>query len=328
MSPAFIYRPDLIHMSEEDIREMREAHAWFAEQLQKKDSSVPQLSYVPGTAGVVTSAGGEFLPEVVVCIKMLRRTGSTLAVEVWMESREEYEPYVCETVLPALNAKCLLLDEILFEDLAAGEEMRRNVTRYQIKAFALLASSFENVIWLDADQIPLVKPEDLFKAEPFPSNGLVVWPDYWCNTASPVFYAIADIPTPAPSERASSESGQILISKSKHAATLQLVAYYNFYCPSHYYRLLSQGTVGEGDKETFLAAAQALNAPFYAVAKPIETVGWHDKSGQFQGTGIVQTDPRDDYRIRVLENGAEKPARAFIHDGRHKPNAGRITGTY
>lgn len=41
--------------------------------------------------------------------------------------------------------------------------------------------------------------------------------------------------------------------------------YYNTYGPDYYYPLLSQGAAGEGDKETFIAAAHKLNLPYYQV---------------------------------------------------------------
>lgn len=324
ISPGFAYRPNLIELPAEDLDELREAHSWFVSQI--KDSSRPQPLFTPGTSGIVTAAGGEFLPEVVVCLRMLRRTGSVLPVDVYLESPSEYEGYVCESLFPSLDARCLLLTDVLDDAFPH----RHNITRYQLKAFALLHSSFDNVLWLDADEIPLLAPETHFETEPFLSRGLVTWPDYWANTASPLFYEIASTEIPEVAERASSESGQLLVSKSQHLATLQLVAYYNYYGPSHYYRLLSQGAVGEGDKETFLAAAESLGAPFYSVAENIETIGWHDESGGFHGTGMVQYDPSDDYRARVLHGplAGLGPRRAFLHSSRHKLNAGRLPDTW
>ena len=324
ISPGFAHRPNLIDMAAEDVDELRQAHSWFVAQI--RDSSRPRPPFKPGTSGIVTAAGGEFLPELVVCLRMLRRSGSVLPVDVYLESSAEYEDYVCETLLPTLNARCLLLTDMLDDAFPH----RHNITKYQLKAFALLHSSFDNVLWLDADEIPLRAPEAHFQAEPFLSRGFVTWPDYWANTASPLFYQIASTEIPGVAERASTESGQLLLSKSQHLATLQLVAYYNYYGPSHYYRLLSQGAVGEGDKETFLAAAQSLSAPFYSIAENIETVGWHDKKGEFHGTGMVQHDPYDDYRARVLGESlqGQGPRRAFLHSSRHKLNAGRLPQTW
>lgn len=121
----------------------------------------------------------------------------------------------------------------------------------------------------------------------------------WANTASPKFYEISQQPTPPTSERAASEAGQLLLSKSKHASTLLLILYYNYYGPTHYYKLLSQSPAGETDKETYLAAATGLNASFHAVTTPIETLGYtqvHDNA--FKRAGLVQHNPEDDYHSK------------------------------
>ena len=132
ISPGFAYRPNLIDMVAEDVDELREAHTWFVSQI--KDPSRPRPPFKPSTSGIVTAAGGEFLPELVVCLRMLRRTGSALPVDVYLESSAEYEAYVCETLLPTLNARCLLLTDMLDDAFPR----RQNITRYQLKAFALL----------------------------------------------------------------------------------------------------------------------------------------------------------------------------------------------
>lgn len=316
-------RQSLIELDEADVTELATAHKWFVSEIQSPTFPLPPFK--PGTAGVVTSAGGEFLPEALVAIKMLRRTGSQLPVDVFIADEDEVEPNICETVLKDLGATCHVLSRILD---AEGLPRRQNVTRYQLKAFALLFSEYDNLVWIDADQFPVVDPLTLFEAEPFKSKGLVTWPDYWYSTTSPLFYQIAGIPEdkiPSPGLRASSETGQLLISKSIHWRTLELVAYYNFHGPTHYYKLLSQGAVGEGDKETFLAAAHALGAPFYAVGTPIDTIGFHN-NGLFKPTGMLQASPIDDLRrSRPGGGGDEKVRPAFLHSEQHKPNAGRFS---
>lgn len=44
---------------------------------------------------------------------------------------------------------------------ASGVDLRG----YQLKAFAILLSSFEEVLWLDSDNIPLVDPKFVFDVE-------------------------------------------------------------------------------------------------------------------------------------------------------------------
>jgi len=144
-----IERQDLIHLEEPDEKELTEAHEWFKAQI--TSSAFPRPNYIAGSAGIVTSAGGKWLPVALVSLRMLRRTGSTLPVDVYLATPEEAEGDICETVMPTLGARCRFLSELL--DHADGTLPRRlNVTHFQLKVFAILLSDFDNVFWMDADQ--------------------------------------------------------------------------------------------------------------------------------------------------------------------------------
>ncbi|KAJ6151047.1 hypothetical protein N7470_007641 [Penicillium chermesinum] len=301
-------RPDYLDVSLEDIATIKQAHTGFVGAI---SGSPPELQYVPGTKGVVSTAGGAYLPVLVISLRMLRRTGSTLPMEVFLADEDEYEEYICDVVLPSLNARCLVLSRILVTAPA-------NIEKYQFKPFAMLFSSFEDILFLDADAFPLEKPEALFQGEPFRTKGLVTWPDFWASSVSPLFYEIAGIPIPPMDLRQSTESGEVVLSKRTHTKTLLLATYYNYWGPSHYYPLLSQGAAGEGDKETFLAAATAMGEPFYQVSESICALG-HRKPGGMAGSAMAQFNPMQDYALtsqgksRVRGDEAPAPDVFFIH---------------
>ena len=112
--------------------------------------------------------------------------------------------------------------------------------------------------------------------------------------------------------------------------------YYNYYGPSHYYKLLSQGAVGEGDKETYIAAATSLNASFYAVATNIETLGYFDEKQSFHGCGAIQFNPEDDFHHQQQQQQQDSnpntntspPKRSFVHSQTHKMDASRVPATF
>lgn len=137
-----------------------------------------------------------------------------------------------------------------------------------------------------------------------------------------------------PGERASSESGQLLISKTLHTPTLLLLLYYNYYGPTHYYTLLSQGAMGQGDKETYLAAAMALNSSYYTVAMNVATLGFRfSDEHEFKGCGTVQHNPLLDYSFRELHNttiteATIKNAPSFIHAQTYKMDASQVGDTF
>ena len=165
--------------------------------------------------------GGQYTPAALVSILMLRDTKSKLPVEVFIPDEKDYDKYICEVVFKGLNARCLVLSSFI----------NLPITKYQYKVFAIIFSTFEDVIFLDADSIAITDPFELFYKEPYTSTGLITWPDFWGSTASHIFYDLSGQATPSMLEQASSESGQIVVSKRKHAQTLLLALYYNLYGP-------------------------------------------------------------------------------------------------
>lgn len=312
-------RPEYLFVEQDDVETMKEAHTGFVGAV---TSEPLQLQYIPGTKGIVSTAGGSYLPVLVISLRMLRRTGSMLPMEVFLADEHEYEEYICGVVLPSLNAKCIVLSRIL----AAAPA---NIEKYQFKPFAMLFSSFEEILFLDADAFPLEQPEEIFKSELFRTRGLVTWPDFWASSVSPIFYEIAGTPDPPMNLRQSTESGELFVSKKTHLRTLLLATYYNYWGPSHYYPLLSQGAAGEGDKETFIAAATAMGEPFYQVSESICALG-HHKEGGLAGSAMAQFNPVEDFELtrqgkwRVRGDEAPAPGVFFIHANFPKFNPATI----
>ncbi|KAL4873561.1 hypothetical protein BDV12DRAFT_80748 [Aspergillus spectabilis] len=309
---------------------MQEAHTGFVDAIHKIKAD---HAYVPGTMGIVSSAGGTYLPTFFVSLLLLRRTGTTLPVELFFKDDSEYEPYICEVVLPPLGVTCLILSDIMKTQTESEppESTTRAIEGFQLKSFAMLFSSYEKFLWLDADCVPLHDPIALLTSEPFTSTGLVTWPDFFANTAAPVYFNISHQPDPPSTIRQSSEAGMLLIHKESHFLTLLLSTYYNYYGPDYYYTLLDQGAPGAGDKDTFLHAATALNQDFYAVSEPVVDLGnitpWNDKVAI--NAGYIQADPIQDYNLtstgkwRVQDPSVSKAPRAFfIHAGAPEFNPG------
>lgn len=269
--------------------------------------------------GIVLIGGDQFSWLSLLSIKSIRSFGSNLPIEMIIPTLEEYEQELCEIILPSLNGRCVLLHDVF------GEEVMETIkfSGYQYKSLALIASSFENVLLLDSDNILVSNPDELFIKEPFKSYGMVIWPDYWTRTTSPLFYEIADINITntrvrkgkyplIPSEEVSdinnvplhdlegsipdlsSESGQLMIRKTDHLKTILLSLFYNLYGPNFFYKLLSQGQSGEGDKDTFIAAAIKSKEPFYQVKSEIQSFGWFE-DGNFNGVSMGQRNPIQDY---------------------------------
>lgn len=306
-----------IGIPDKDIQLLRQLHERLIGHANFSRVNEQAKRLFSGT-GVVTVAGGSYFAPAILSIRMLRKTNSTLPVQVFLRNKAEYEKKICQEVLPALNAECFVIQDHLRKDNPV------KVEHYQLKALAILFSSYESVLYLDSDCIALLDPRELFNSQPFLTAGLVSWPDYWIATEDPVFYYIAGLPSfPNGLPARSSEAGQLLISKQTHLNTLLLAAYYNIYGPGIYYPILSQGAAGEGDKETFLAAAVVLGSPNYRVRHRLEAVGYHEEDRKFHGTAMVQYHPTDDYAYR--DSTFSEPIRPlFLHANSPKMNIAHL----
>ena len=272
--------------------------------------------------GIVTIGGGPNFPSVVTSIRMTRKV-SSLPIQVFLLTGDEYESEICKHVLPSLNAQCIILSHYFTKDTPIKPKYP------QLKALAILLSSFETILYLDSDCFPVVDPAEILSSEPFTSTGLITWPDYWIATEDPTFYTIAGLSSfPSNMPGRSTESGSLLVSKKLHLSSLLLACYYNIYGPSHYYPLLLQGALGDGDKETFLAAAVVLGLPHYRVKEHVGTMGYFTHDGDFKGSAMVQHHPVDD---SIVYNGSYATAKDsnkvrpfLIHAHFPKLNPGRV----
>ncbi|CAM9024461.1 unnamed protein product [Wickerhamomyces anomalus] len=273
--------------------------------------------------GILYAGGGNYNWLVLLSIKMLRDLGSKLPIEVFIPNENEYSVDLCDRIFPVFGAKCILMSNYI-------DTKKIKIKGYQLKSMALLLTSFENVLMLDSDNLPLKNPDLLFINEPFISKPLVIWPDFWRRSTSPAFYEIADIPINETNQvrfsygderdhpdglktledynakvsyhdlegafpEASSETGQVFINKKIHAKTLFLSLYYNYWGPNYYYPLFAQGQAGEGDKETLLASAHKFGLPYYQVQEYIREYGEIYENGNIEIAAMGQYDPILDY---------------------------------
>ncbi|ODV64254.1 alpha-mannosyltransferase [Ascoidea rubescens DSM 1968] len=352
------YLSKFLQLSKKQYNDLLQSHNNLVNNLPHKNL-LKNKNFYKGN-GIVFVGGDDFNWLNLLSIKFLRNMGSNLPIEIFIPNLT-YSPndlFFCENILPQYNAECILLSSYLNEKTLSTFSFKG----YQYKSLALLFSSFENVLLLDSDNLPVKNPDYIFKNSIFKEKGLFIWPDYWKRTTSPFFYKIANlkilnkrvrfgynniekikknfdqdlnsniinsntvpfhdregsIPNPT------SESGQILINKSSHFNTILLSLYYNIFGPEYYYPLLSQGTSGQGDKETFLCANIVLGNSYFQIKEKAGAIGqWIKDSGEeklnFFGHGIAQNDPIEEY---LYEHGdrIDKANVMFIHANYPKMN--------
>jgi alpha 1,2-mannosyltransferase len=294
---------DVLKVPEEQIVSLKQTHKDYVQKIQ---GLAPRLPFEPDTRGVVITSKGDLFGIAVTAILMLRRVGSKLPIQLFLDPTDDQQQKMCTESLGPLQVQCLNINDFL--QLPNNSDWRTpQLERFQFKVFSIIFSTFQDVLFLDADAFPIRDPDHLFDVEPYKSHGLVTWPDFWVPTISPLFYDIAGakMPNVTISSRAS-ESGIMLYNKAKHADSLLLAAYYNFH-GKYYYQLQSQGAWGSGDKETFMQSALVLGKPHWQVKTYAEFVTAdeiHD------GSAIWQADPEQDWKTHHKSPEAKNEERS------------------
>lgn len=289
-----------LQVSDKEVEELKVVHHEVVEAIPKR---LPNRAF--SGRGIVLTGGGKYFPMLLVAIRWIREIDQRTPIEVFMGDMSEYEPVYCNDLFRTLNTKCVVLENIM------GSQLYKEVlSKYAFKPLAILMSSFDEVYFMDADSYPIHEPVSVFESKPFEETGMVLNSDYWGRYVSPRFYEIAGVelggsPSDVQSERsgavtgASTESGQLVISKSRHFRSLLLTCYYNLLGLEIFFPLIMQGGPGEGDKDTYSMAATMLGEKFYQTKRMPVTLGYIDSHGNFQGKAMVQPDPLSDYEIYV-----------------------------
>ncbi|KAM5366202.1 hypothetical protein ACJZ2D_010630 [Fusarium nematophilum] len=312
---------DVMDLPKDEFESLKQNHQDYVENIRHLAT---QLPFTPSTRGVVMTSRGSNLGIAVTAILMLRHIGSELPVQLFLDPANDHEHELCKSSLAALQVECLNMDDLL-QLPQPWNWTTPTLEKFQFKVFSIILSKFQDVLFLDADAFPIRKPDHLFDVEPYKSHGLVTWPDFWLPTISPLFYEIAGAEKPNVTiESRCSESGIMLYNKARHADSLLLAAYYNFYGPKFYYALQSQGAWGSGDKETFMQSALVLGNPFWQVKKPPEMITTERIN---YGSGIWQADPEQDWKRQQKQSDSDDTASPKRRNERAREEGVNITST-
>lgn len=206
--------------------------------------------------GIVTCAGGaRYFPSAWVLINMLRHLGCSLPVELWYLGRHELTEEMAELVRP-LGVTCVDAHEVRQRHPA------RILNGWEVKPYSIIHSRFEEVLFLDADNIPVVNPEFLFDAPQYRESGAVFWPDYGRLSRHRAIWEVCGVPY---RDEPEFESGQILVHKRRCWQALQLAMHYNAYSDFYYQHAY-------GDKETFHMAWRRLGQEYAMPQHPVRSL--------------------------------------------------------
>ncbi len=273
------------------------------------NQALPALS--ASSKGVLICGGGQkYIPSLWVCLNMLRHWGCSLPVEVWHLGGQEITPEQ-ELWLREKGAVCV--DATIIRH----RHPCRTLNGYELKAFALRHSQFEEVLLLDADNVPVQDPTFLFNTMEYQRSGAIFWPDYGRLERERSIWELAGIPY---RDEPEFESGQMVVDRRRHLDALELSLLYNEFSDVYYQHI-------HGDKDTFHLAWRKLGKEY---AMPDR--GIHNLSGlvmcqhDFASERLFQHRNMDKWRLDS-ENEAipdfwhEDLCRGFLADLRARLNA-------
>lgn len=219
--------------------------------------------------GIVICAGGAaYLTCAWINITMLRMNGCTLPIEVWYNTNELNDEVIA--ALAELGVKCENISKYTDSD----------IQDIAIKPFAILHSSFREVMFLDADNNCMADPTYLFDSEQYRLYGTIFWPDFWTTEhTNPIW----EITGSADFDSIEQESGQIVINKEMCWKELNLCLYFNLNREYYYEMLL-------GDKDTFKFAWLALGTKYNMIETHVGFCGFEEPGKGFYGLTMVQHD--------------------------------------
>jgi Mannosyltransferase putative len=190
-----------------------------------------------------------------------------LPIEIWHLGQHEIDAVVSGLFDP-LGAK--------FIDAAAVrlEHHARRLSGWELKAYAILHSSFREVMLLDADNVPVTDPDILFGSPGYNEHGALFWPDEGPASQGALLWNVLTEPGPPAEPRF--ETGQLLVDKARAWTALRVAKHLNDY--SEFYYPLSRG-----DAEIFHVAMNLARCGYQLIRTPMRRL--HGAMCQYDHTG-------------------------------------------
>lgn len=219
--------------------------------------SLPPSPAWPAERGIVICAGGwRFFASLFVTVKMIRRLGCFLPIQVWyLGDQGEFDPRMAAALADEgvgwINGQAFARDNNCHRRILGG---------WELKAFAAAYAPFREVISLDADCYPATNPEHFMAHGEYQRVGAAFWPDN--QPLEPGQWERFGIP---PHDEPSWESGQFMVDKGRHWRPLRLAVWLNDYSDFVYHHIY-------GDKDTFHLAWRKCG---HEVCVPAQRPAWH-----------------------------------------------------
>lgn len=244
--------------------------------------------------GIVLCGGGpRYFTNAWVCINRLRQLGCTLPIQLWHLGPTELDDEMRKLVLP-LGVECINASAV------ARKQHIRYLGGWESKPLAILYSSFQEVLYLDADNVPVQNPEYLFESKPYLQTGALFWADEGREERAAPVWRACGLKRP---EGPEFESGQILVDKHRCWKALRLALWFNENSTFFYQYL-------RGDKETFHLAFHRTENAYGFIRNSVERRGSYLRQHDDTGRLIFQHRHGDKWNLFLRQ----KPQVGFIDE--------------
>lgn len=233
--------------------------------------------YPGGFAGrgiVICAGGSRYFTNAWVCIHMLRALGCRLPIQLWHLGPGELDERMKSLVQP-LNTECVDACKVRRKYPA------RILKGWALKPYAIVRSRFREVLFLDADNVPVRNPESLFETPQFRATGALFWPDFHGprhNKKAAAIWRSCGLREPPEREF---ETGQLVVDKARCWRALRLCLWFNENSDFYYQYV-------QGDKETFHLAFRKLRQRYSLIPIPIHPLEGTMCQHDFEGNRLFQ----------------------------------------
>lgn len=254
--------------------------------------------------GIVLCAGGLRLSaNAYVALRRLRQL-TQLPIELFHAGPAELPSPVRSAW--SREFKNLTFRDLWQEDLERlpGSPARAALRGYPIKPFAMLCSSFREVLFLDADNFAVTNPEVLFEHPLYQESGALFWPDLpTARYSQDSLFQAFGLPARLNRSRLEFESGQMVLDKGRCLPALVAACVLN----GEKLRPFVYARNDAGDKDTFRVGFHFTGLDYRQVETPPLEFGanflhyvipWNQREitvplrrGRFYATGILQHHP-------------------------------------
>lgn len=225
--------------------------------------------------GIVMCAGGlKYLTNAYASIRLLRDKGCELPIEIWYLGEAEYEEEFM-TIISEMNVK--FRDAIKY--MEDNPQYEQHLGGWELKPFAIIHSSFQDVLLLDADVFCDGDPAFVFDTDTYKNIGSIFTPDFNHTHVDRLYWKSMGIPY---RDMPEFETGQVYVDKKICWRALMLTNKICEYGVRYFWN--EDGGDSYGDKDCFRAAWIRTDTKFYMIPQDIHaltgTMVQHDVSGK------------------------------------------------